>query len=484
MCEEFKTKQSQLVQLPTGSGKTVILWHYLKKTKQKALIVAPTRELTEQIYETGCEVVKPKDVYLKKKSYIPKEKKHIISTMQGITWLVKNDKGNDLDFDVLIIDEAHRSQAKSYKEFYDKYVRGTDRKCIGLTATPERMDGKNLLEVFDGLTYKKSLIELINQKHLTDIECFRVKTGVEMANVKYFGGDYSPTSLKQLDTPKRNAIILDVVKKSCQSKKVIIFCVSVLHAEAVASLLREEGFVAASIDGKKSMKQRGEILDRFKKGDIEILCNCQLLTEGFDEPSIDAVILARPTKSKALYCQMVGRGLRPHNGKTHCYLYDLTDENHDITTFNALGGIPKEFNAFGEGFSSKLSEAVEEFENRYGDIETLDYELYKKQLYEGKEPAKQDPFDNLVAFEYQKTMLEFFGIPYFDDDITFKEAAFLLWKNRELRKRGYDTRKEWKGWGVSISGNNKNKRNDPDKCDICRQDDSRAMGVLQREHTA
>jgi superfamily II DNA or RNA helicase len=338
---KFNEIDAQIVQLPTGAGKTVILWHVLKSLQKRAVIVAPTRELTEQLEETGREVVGYGNVYLKKKSYWPEDRQNLIMTCQAATFAQKGDGLDKYDAEVLVVDEAHRSRSKGLESLIEYYLeRGA--KVLGLTATPERMDGRSLLDVYQELTYKTTLVDLIRKGYLVDLECYKVKTRQKIDEMKYSMGDLAPSVLRKLDVDARNEIILDVYLNRCPGTKSLVFCLNVDHAEKMADQFMRHGIMAAAIHGGMSRTMRQAILRCYKEGSVKVLCNCQLLTEGFDEPSIESLILARPTKSKTLYCQMVGRGVRPFPGKNKCLVYDLTDEIHNICDFNALGGIPPE----------------------------------------------------------------------------------------------------------------------------------------------
>lgn len=299
--ESFLTINSQLVQLPTGAGKTVILWHVLKCLNKKALIVAPTRELTEQIEETGGLIVDSWKVYRKTKSYWPLDKQYLIMTCQGATFA---QKGNGLDShnaEILVVDEAHRSRSPSLEKLIQDFL-DKGGKVLGLTATPERMDGKSLLSIYEELTYSITLIDLIEQDYLVDLECYRVKTRHKIEEMKYSMGDIAQSVLRQLDVDARNEIILDTYINRCPGKKCLVFCLNIAHAETMANQFQAHGIKAWAIHGKLGKTERQTIIRMFRDGEIMVLCNCQLLTEGFDEPSIQALILARPTKSKTLYC--------------------------------------------------------------------------------------------------------------------------------------------------------------------------------------
>ncbi len=432
--EKFNTLDSQIVQLPTGSGKTVILWHVAKQMGLKTLVIAPTRELTEQIEDTGRDIVDPRYLHRKTKSYWPVNMNHIVMTGQAGTFALKGQCLDNFNPDLLIVDEAHRSMAKS-TEIFINHFKDKGCKILGLTATPERLDGKSLLDVFDELTYSTTLIHLINEGYLVDLECFKIKTKHKIKTKKYIGGDLAASSLRELDVSGRNDIILNVYKTKCPGKKTLVFCLNVNHAKKMSDLFVENGIRSMAIYGSLCMTARKSILKMFKEGEIDVLCNCQLLTEGFDEPSIESLILARPTKSKSLYCQMIGRGVRPFKDKDRCLIYDLTDEIHNICSFNVLGNI-NPHSKFEWKAGERLTHAVE---RQKLSIEDVDYEFEEFNLYEKRK------IDSVFAHKHQKETLDLYGIPYLND-ITMEQAAYLLFKNQLLRVNGFDSENYWKKW--------------------------------------
>lgn len=464
--EKFETLDSQIIQLPTGAGKTVILWNVIKRSRARTLIVAPTRELTEQIETMGHRIVRPEDVYRKKKSYWPLHPVHIVMTGQAATFAMRNGSLDDYDYDLLIVDEAHRSRSKSIEELIE-YSRDRQCKVLGLTATPERLDGKSLLDVYQELTYTRTLIDLIENRYLVDLECYKIKTRQKIRELKLQAGDLAPSVLRQLDVDARNDIILEVYKKRCPKKKTLVFCLSVAHAQKMADLFVQNGVRAMAIHGSLSQTKRQAILLMFKEGHLDVLCNCQLLTEGFDEPSIEALILARPTKSKALYCQMIGRGVRPYPKKKHCLIYDLSDEIHNIQTFNVLGGIPRE-STFEFQNGETLTKAVHRHKLTR---EEIDYEVEQFALYDEKR------FDNGPATDTQKDILWLYNAPFLDS-ITMRQAAYLILKSTLLEDNGIDPRTYWKEWRENIPLCGEVKRNEAIKRLIQRSTDSIHMGEV------
>ena len=439
--DKFSTINTQIVQLPTGAGKTVILWHYLKQSKEKAIIVAPTRELTEQIYDTGCIIVGEQHVMLKKSSYWCKNKyKYLIMTAQGLTWLLKkNDIRDFFNPDILIFDEAHRSNAKRNKESID-FFKCSGKRCLGLTATPERLDGKSLLDVYDELTYTCTLPDLINRGYLVDLSCYKIKTRHSLKDIKYQMGDIAPVTLKQLDVDSRNSLILDIYLNRCAGKQALVFCLNVDHSIKMAEQFNMHGLKAAAIYGAMPRKERQQIIKDFKSGKIKILCNCQLLTEGFDAPCIEVLILARPTKSKSLYCQQIGRGVRPYKDKEHCLVYDLTDELHNICTFNVLGNMAPEHDfEWNDGETIVGASKRYEKEKHKLSLESIRYEVEQLALYE------RTQLSEMPAMPHQLEILKKERIPYLED-ISIEDAAYLIFKTKLLRKNGFDSKTYWIRW--------------------------------------
>jgi len=319
----FKNNDRQLVQLPTGAGKTWIFSSYLKNNSLTALVICPSNELKHQILDamerfgidSKCEGLG--------------KKKFNVITSQMLAYEKNLNTINEKNYDHIVIDEAHHVQSDSYKKLINNLAYKT--KILGLTATPERLDKKSLLDIFHELTYKKTIYELIQDGYLCDMQAFRIKTGQSIAKRSY---DFRCVELKQLDNETRNNILLKCIYEDCKNLKTLIFCLNVQHAESIAEELKLLNLKAACVHGGVKKSERKEIIKKFKTGEIQYLTNCQILTEGFDEPSIECLVIARPTSSKSLYCQMIGRGLRKTETKNLCKLYELTDNNHNICNFN------------------------------------------------------------------------------------------------------------------------------------------------------
>lgn len=426
----FASHNKQLIQLPTGAGKTYILLEYLKRHSKRSLIIVPTLELLEQVQESSENFFHKSQVYAKSHGKY-KNANHIIITAASLnyestrTWLL------DFEFDTIVIDEAHRAQANTYIDFLDLYKKNSscDFKLLGLTATPERLDRKSLLEIFDKLTFEMNVVELIKKGHLCDIEGTRFLTGQKLPTY-LSNGDFRAVQLRKLDNEDRNNIIKKVVVDHCQGKQTIIFCLSIDHCETLAKDLQKMGFNADFVHGNLRPHERRRRVQMYRDGRIQIVTNVQLLTEGFDAPCTKAIIIARPTRSKALYCQMIGRGLRNFQDKECCYLYELTDNNHKICTFNVACDLPvDDMREYKPGTRlTKLKELRDS--ETFLDIET---KIEKINVFQ----TADNFLTNLDAMPFQEEKLNNSNIKIYDQ-INMKEALFLLWKDKLERKYGFN----------------------------------------------
>ena len=418
----FKKSDKQIIQLPTGSGKTFIFLNFLKKYSKNGLIICPSLELQEQIYEWGCFFLGKDKV--SKKFDKPRYPYQII-TNSSLNFESTRKFIEKNDFEFVVLDEAHRAQSPTFVNFIKKF-KHKNYKLLGVTATPERLDGKNLLNIFDKLTFSKNVLDMINKGYLADVIGTRITTNFDINKI-HASTDFSQTELNSLNVLGRNEMIVKTFIEECKDKKTLIFCLNVQHAEYISREISKLGYNAAFIHGKMKYNKRQEILYDFKSGRIQVLTNCQLLTEGFDEPTIEALILARPTQSKSLYCQMIGRGLRKCKGKDFCYLYELTDNHHKICTFNVLAEKESQFQyAYEKG--TKLTELVPIIQN----INLDDILLEKSEL-------NVFEYNFFPCTENQQNQLDELGYKNeYNEDLDIFEAAFLIFKHNLRKKYGYD----------------------------------------------
>lgn len=313
-------KGSYLIVLPTGAGKTFCFSHIPRHGR--VLILSHRDELVRQPekYYVNEKVFDINGNELEKATYgIEKAAEHsngeeIVSA--SVPSLVRRlNKFDPYDFDVIITDECHHSTAPSYKKIYDYFK---PRLHVGFTATPDRNDKADLHEIYDKILYLRDMSWGIKEGFLTDINCYQVDIKYDISSVKTQMGDWITSSLSDALTKGECISAVAEAYKKYRKGQTVIFAVSVAHANALAAKI--EG--SKVITGKTPPQERAQILKDFEDRKFPCLINVFVLTEGTDIPLIKTVIMARPTKNQSLYCQCIGRGLRPYPGKEALTLID------------------------------------------------------------------------------------------------------------------------------------------------------------------
>ena len=223
---------------------------------------------------------------------------------------------------------------------------------IGFTATPRRGDKQGLGEVFEEVCYARDMREMIRDRYLCPITGWRVDTNLSLDDVKVRGrhGDFVESQLARVvNTPSRNNLLVKAYRDFAPRRRTIVFCVDVNHAKDVHHAFTEAGIRAAPVWGELSRDERRNVLAQFSAGEVDVVTNCNLLTEGFDEPRVDCVLMARPTRSKLLYSQMVGRGTRLHPDKGDLMVIDVADNSkaHQLPGLHSLFNLPLNLNLSG-----------------------------------------------------------------------------------------------------------------------------------------
>ncbi len=417
LCKDWRT----YVELPTGSGKTVTFLSYLRKNHNKSIILVPSIQLMNQVYESSLNFYHKSELSRKGGNYNESIKSVHICVVNSL-------RGDYLEFitqhkfDIIIIDEAHHSQSDSYKRFIKKMQSNGDIKILGVTATPDRSDRQLLKDILCNCCFKITIEKMINDGFLCDIEGFNVKTNIDISDVDSHNGDFSLNILyKKLCDTNRNDLILDIYLKHMRNRKTLIFCINIIHSKEITNLFKSKGISATHIDGLMKIDQRKSILDAFRNGEIEVLCNCQLLTEGFDEPSIDGIILARPTRSVALFTQMIGRGLRIFPGKKNCKIIDIVDNHKFLVGFNEIIEDTGRFQPI-SSFNA-LKDIKDHIEKEK--LKVTEFSLERCDFF-NKDQIQLEATDSI--YEYlNKNKMEYF-LP-----LSLKEGSFLIWMN-ELKK--------------------------------------------------
>lgn len=417
--ETFKTEKRQYVEMPTGAGKTITFLSYASQNHKRILVIVPSKELLNQVYQTSLLFYHKNEISRKGNEFdeLPQMIHICIINSVRDKYL---DFINGQYFDLVIIDEAHHVQANSYKRLIESMV--FSPKFLGVTATPDRADGQFIDEILYNKSFSIGIEQLINEGHLCDIEGYIVKTDIDLSDVDSHNGDFSIGHLyKKLATDTRNNLIVDICKNQMQDRKKLVFCINVKHAIEISNLLNEKGISSKAIYGKMKEDERQSILKAFRLGEITCLCNCQLLTEGFDEPSIDGIILARPTRSKALFIQMIGRGLRTSLGKENCKIIDIVDNHRQLAGFTSLLDNHK----WPEIVSFKSLKDIKDHIHKH-QIESIETKIERIDFF------NLNYLDDLEILDCQNEYLEKNQLKYYGN-LSFDEASFLIWHN-ELKK--------------------------------------------------
>lgn len=305
----------------TGVGKTITAATDAKAVGGRTLFLVNALKLASQAQETFAKVWPEATLGEYTGSQKDMTQTVIFATVQSISKDLE--KFSPTDFDYLIVDECHHAAANTYQKiftyFHPKFI-------LGLTATPERSDGEDMLELFQNVAHKMDLKTAVERGILVPIRCVRVKTNIDLTDVRINGIKYNSQDLEsKLFIPERNQLIVDTYLRYVNGKKTVIFCASVDHAAEIAKLLRDNGVKAEAVSGRDRVEVREKILKDYETGSTNVLCACDLLNEGWDSPHTTVLFMARPTMSKTIYLQQLGRGTRRCPGKEDLLVVDFVD---------------------------------------------------------------------------------------------------------------------------------------------------------------
>lgn len=334
------------------------------------LVLAHREELLEQAKDKLLKVDPTLKVEIEKADQFASEEADVVvasvATL-GRKWSKRLERFDRKKFGIVVIDECHHSVASWYANIIKHF--GLDIKgnldapvLLWVTATPNRRDNIGLDTIFDTISYKYDIKRAIDEWNLVDIRAYTVFTGEDLKDVHTLGWDFKIDELAEaVDSEKRNKLVADKYIEVCEGKKAVVFSVNIAHAHAIAWEFKAKGIKAVAISWES--EDRKEILEKFKNDEIKVLVNCNLLTEGFDEPSIEAILMARPTTSTSLWTQMIGRGTRLFPWKDHVKIIDFVDNlwKHDIVTCSSLIDVEQPIKANGESilaYKDKLAELL------------------------------------------------------------------------------------------------------------------------------
>lgn len=377
--------KSVLCTLPTGTGKTVVFATMIRRRHEAGdlrpcMVVAHREELLHQAVEKlravapdlrvgiecgsmgragkaspGCSVI------------VASVQTLAVSGTKRLGWLAGESDGMFAaqELGLLVVDEAHHSAANVYGRIIDRFV-GPNTNVAGFTATPKRLDRRAIhgheRAAFEEVAYSYSIREAIDDGWLSDVRGYRVDGGADLSGVRKTGGDYNAADLaRKVDAPERTDAALRHWQEVAHDRQTIVFCAGVEHAHHVAAAFRERGIIAESVDGKAGREERAEIIRRFRAGEVQVLSNCELFTEGFDVPEASCALLLRPTQSWSLYVQMVGRVTRLAPDKTDAVVIDVVDNcaRHALATVPAILDLPPGLDLEGQSLA-RAARAMDE----------------------------------------------------------------------------------------------------------------------------
>lgn len=319
-----------LLVLPTGTGKTIVFSKVVEervKQGDRVLILAHRGELLDQAADKlikstglGCAVEKAEE------SCIGQWFRVVVGSIQSLQRENRLKKFDKEYFDTIIIDEAHHCLSDSYQRVLN-YFDGAN--VLGVTATPDRGDMKNLGSFFESLAFEYTLPKAIRDGYLSPIKALTIPLTLDLSAVTIQNGDYKMGDLGTVLDPYLEQIADEMVK-NCSNRKSVVFLPLIATSQKFTSILNSKGLKAVEVNGDS--KDRAEILEAFENNEYQVLCNSMLLTEGWDCPSVDCVVVLRPTKVRSLYSQMIGRGTRLFPGKTELLLLDFLwhTERHEL----------------------------------------------------------------------------------------------------------------------------------------------------------
>lgn len=305
----------------TGVGKTVTATTDAKEVGGRTLFLVNALKLADQAEETFKKIW-PEATRSKYTGEVKNSNGQVVfATVQTMSKHLIN--FNTDSFDYIIVDECHHAAAKTYQKIFSYF---NPKFILGLSATPERSDGEDMLALFQNVAHKMDLETAVKRGILAPIRCIRIKTDIDLSDVRINGIKYNSQDLEsKLFIPERNKLIADTYINYVKDKKTVIFCASVNHSTEIAKLLREMGVNAESVSGRDKKQVRDKILNDYENGNTNVLCACDLLNEGWDSPRTEVLFMARPTMSKTIYMQQLGRGTRKCTGKTDLLVFDFVD---------------------------------------------------------------------------------------------------------------------------------------------------------------
>ncbi|WP_353853101.1 DEAD/DEAH box helicase [Dehalobacter restrictus] len=342
-----------LLVLPTGTGKTIVFSKLIEdcvRDGERVLVLAHRGELLDQAADKlskstglGCATEKAEETCLGSWYRV------VVGSVQSLMREKRLQQFPPTYFNSIIVDEAHHCISDSYQRVLGHFDRA---KVLGVTATPDRGDMRNLGQYFESLAYEYTLPKAIKEGYLAPIKAQTIPLKLDLTGVGVQAGDFKSSDLGTALDPYLHQIA-DEMAKCCMDRKTVVFLPLIKTSQKFRDILNSKGFIAAEVNGDS--QDRAEVLAAFESGKYNVLCNSMLLTEGWDCPEVDCIVVLRPTKVRSLYCQMVGRGTRLHPGKEYLLLLDFLwhTERHELCH-------PAHLICESEEVAQKMTENIEE----------------------------------------------------------------------------------------------------------------------------
>jgi len=425
----------QIVVLATGSGKTIIFGSLIAERNERSLIIAHTNELLLQAQDKLKMIAPTLSTGLLCSDRKEFDSQVVISSIQSACRPKNLERLKEQNFKIVVIDESHHSAADTYKTVIKALgcSESDGPLLLGFTATAFREDGKGLAEVFDKVTFELGISDLIEKGHLVKPKGIRIFSEIDLGKLELSDGDYKKTSLIEvMDTEEMVVSVVDAYIEHAEFLPTICFGCSILHARHLQVEFKKRGVSSETISGKTPKEEREEILNRFSSGKIDVLTNCSLLCEGIDLPRTEAIIIARPTKSRGLFIQMAGRALRPFPNKTSALILDFGEIAHDLMTrselFKDVLTNSKEIDKDKELFE-KVMKSYPDSLNQRIKLSAVKIELL----------SKKQGFAWSVDFEGRYFVKGFGSTKLRIDSLGKERYAVRFYKEEEVRKEfGYD----------------------------------------------
>ncbi|MEM1348172.1 MAG: DEAD/DEAH box helicase [Myxococcota bacterium] len=386
-----------VVCLPTGSGKTVIFSHLASMAKRGVLVLAHREELLTQAKEKLERALGArKRVEIEQGEFrASRDADVIVASLRSLHQERIGRVMQGRDIGLVLYDECHHAPAPANKQVLETmgcFEQDWTGTLVGFTATTGRGDGVGLDTVFQELVYTRTIPEMIDDGYLAPLRGYRVATSADITHLSAAGFDFTPEELGEaIDVEERNALVARTIQELARDRRTIVFCVTVAHAMSLARALNEVGVRAGIVYGEMPREDRQEALKMFREQKLQAITNVGVLTEGFDDPGVSCVAMARPTKSPGLYAQCVGRGTRLFEGKEDCLVLDFVDLSRvELVTLPTLVGMPRGLDLEGE----ELTEAARQLQMLWHTQPTFEMEPGEITLTEIK--ARAQRFDPLT----------------------------------------------------------------------------------------